>query len=575
MRTALFHFSGAKYFDPIIETSNMSNRKYIFICIISLISLSVSATDIETDSLIRIYDKLIETGNIHIRERQQRIDNLVNKLNRQQHSPNNKYILYQKIYEEYRPYISDSAIAYLNRCITTAEQLGDSNLVTDSKLKLSYLLASIGLYKESADILATIREADLPQSQLIEYYFCMEHAYGEMSYYSKEARLSNSYREISNKYKELQKKILPHNDDRYLSIIESDYRNIRDFKMSLKINDIRLKSFSENSREYALIAFLRSLTYKESGDELLQQKWLLKSAISDLRFGITDNASSWELANLMYKRGDIKHAHLYINYSVNNATIFNARLRFTQIAEVQSIINNAYLIDKAQQEKKLRRSLILISILTLLLLTSVIGIFFQNRRISNANAKTIKANDELNRLNWELSRIISEINNTNAELSESNQVKEEYIGHFLSLCSLYIDKMDAYRKTIRKKLLNNQQSEVMEDVKSSDFMDNELKEFYNNFDRSFLRLYPDFVHEFNNLLMDEEKIILKKDELLNTELRIFALIRLGIDNSAKIAELLHYSANTIYNYRAKIKNKSKVSRNDFENMVKKIGTFTR
>ena len=162
MRTALFHFSGAKYFDPIIETSNMSNRKYIFICIISLISLSVSATDIETDSLIRIYDKLIETGNIHIRERQQRIDNLVNKLNRQQHSPNNKYILYQKIYEEYRPYISDSAIAYLNRCITTAEQLGDSNLVTDSKLKLSYLLASIGLYKESADILATIREADLP-----------------------------------------------------------------------------------------------------------------------------------------------------------------------------------------------------------------------------------------------------------------------------------------------------------------------------------------------------------------------------------------------------------------------------
>ena len=135
--------------------------------------------------------------------------------------------------------------------------------------------------------------------------------------------------------------------------------------------------------------------------------------------------------------------------------------------------------------------------------------------------------------------------------------------------------MDAYRKTIRKKLLNGQQIEVIEEAKSSDFMDNELKDFYRNFDRSFLQLYPDFVHEFNNLLLDEEKILLKKDELLNTELRIFALIRLGIDNSAKIAELLHYSANTIYNYRAKIKNKARISRNDFETRVKKIGTFTK
>lgn len=116
---------------------------------------------------------------------------------------------------------------------------------------------------------------------------------------------------------------------------------------------------------------------------------------------------------------------------------------------------------------------------------------------------------------------------------------------------------------------------MITDAKSPDFIENELKEFYDNFDRSFLRLYPDFVNEFNDLLMDDEKIVMKKDELLNTELRIFALIRLGIDNSAKIADLLHYSANTIYNYRAKIKNRAKVSRNDFESMVKKIGTFTK
>ena len=536
---------------------------------------SVSGMEYETDSLLRIFDDLLQTYEVQINERQQRIDELKNKSDRESQSVSELYNLNQQFYNEYRPYISDSAIYYQKKNILLAQETGNLNLIFNSKLQLAYFLASIGLYKESVDMLDEIKETDLPPDLLIDYYKCMMHTYGELSFYSKENELSNKYRQTANKYKDLLISILSPNEDSYLDILESDYRNVRDFTMALKMNDERLKSAPQNTQKYALIAFLRSLTYKESGDVQMQQYWLLKSAIADLQLGITDNASSWELANIRYKMSDIKRAHQYINYSVNNSTIFNARLRFTQIAEVQSIINKAYLTNKAQQEKKMRILLIFISLLTLLLLTSVIGIFLQNRKISKANAETIKANNELNRLNWELNRINDEIKNTNADLSESNQVKEEYIGHFLSLCSLYIDKMDIYRKSVRKKLLNGQQNDVIEDIKSSEFMDNELMEFYKNFDQSFLRLYPDFVYEFNNLLLDEEKIGLKKDELLNTELRIFALIRLGIDNSAKIAELLHYSANTIYNYRAKIKNKAKVSRNDFENRVKKIGTFTK
>lgn len=536
---------------------------------------SVSGMEYETDSLLRIFDDLLQTYEVQINERQQRIDELKNKSDRESQSVSELYNLNQQFYNEYRPYISDSAIYYQKKNILLAQETGNLNLIFNSKLQLAYFLASIGLYKESVDMLDEIKETVLPPDLLIDYYKCMMHTYGELSFYSKENELSNRYRQTANKYKDLLISILSPNEDSYLDILESDYRNVRDFTMALKMNDERLKSAPQNTQKYALIAFLRSLTYKESGDVQMQQYWLLKSAIADLQLGITDNASSWELANIRYKMSDIKRAHQYINYSVNNSTIFNARLRFTQIAEVQSIINKAYLTNKAQQEKKMRILLIFISLLTLLLLTSVIGIFLQNRKISKANAETIKANNELNRLNWELNRINDEIKNTNADLSESNQVKEEYIGHFLSLCSLYIDKMDIYRKSVRKKLLNGQQNDVIEDIKSSEFMDNELMEFYKNFDQSFLRLYPDFVYEFNNLLLDEEKIGLKKDELLNTELRIFALIRLGIDNSAKIAELLHYSANTIYNYRAKIKNKAKVSRNDFESRVKKIGTFTK
>lgn len=550
--------------------------KQLISLILFFVNFTITIAENHTnDSLILVYDQLLENYETQINKRQQRIDSLERISVKKNLSLIEQYNHNLQLYKEFRPYISDSAIYYQKKSISLAEKIGDKNLLSDSKLQLSFFLASIGLYKESVDILNEIQEADLTPSLLIDYYNGMRHTYGELSFYGKDADLSNRYRQVSNTYTDKLRNMLQKEDDNLLDIRESDYRNNRDFKMSLEINDLRLNSTTENSQKYALLAFLRSLTYKESGDIHSQQKWLLKSAIADLKLGITDNASSWELANIMFKMGDIIRAHRYINYSVNNSNIFNARLRFTQIAEVQSIINNAYMIDKAEQEKKLRTLLIFISILSFLLLASVVSILLQNRRISKANARTLKANDELNRLNWELNRINDEISNTNAELSESNQVKEEYIGHFLSLCSLYIDKMDAYRKTIRKKLLNGQQIEVIEEAKSSDFMDNELKDFYRNFDRSFLQLYPDFVHEFNNLLLDEEKILLKKDELLNTELRIFALIRLGIDNSAKIAELLHYSANTIYNYRAKIKNKARISRNDFETRVKKIGTFTK
>lgn len=547
----------------------------LILILIMMASAPVRAAKNDANSLLKVYDDLLVNPEIQFAKRQHRIDSLKLESEKASVTPLQKNTYLLQIFKEYRPYISDSAIFYLKKSITLATELKDIKLLSDSKLQLAYLMASIGLYKESVDILDEINESDLPSESLFNYYQCMIHTYGELSFYSKETELSQKYRQISNQYKDMLKSKLNKSDDAYLDILESEYRNNRDFAMALKINDLRLESLSEQSQQYALISFLRSLTYKESGDLKSQQIWLLKSAIADVKLGIADNASSWELANLMFREGDIKRAHLYINYSVNNSNIFKARLRFSQIAEVQSIINNAYLIDKAHQEKQLRTLLIFISLLTLLLLLSVVGIFLQNRRISKANLQTNKVNEELKRLNWELNRINNEINNTNAELSESNQVKEEYIGHFLSLCSLYIDKMDRYRKNVRKKLVNGQQNEIMEDAKSTNFMDNELKEFYENFDRSFLRLYPDFVIEFNNLLMDDEKILPKKDELLNTELRIFALIRLGIDNSAKIAELLHYSANTIYNYRAKIKNKAKVSRNDFENRVKKIGTFTK
>jgi hypothetical protein len=166
-----------------------------------------------------------------------------------------------------------------------------------------------------------------------------------------------------------------------------------------------------------------------------------------------------------------------------------------------------------------------------------------------------------------------QLSETNTDLSEANHIKEKYIGYFLGLCSTYIDKLDDYRKMVSKKLSGGQTAELGRLTRASDLKETELEELFSNFDKMFLHIYPDFVDEFNNLLMDDEKIIPKKGEL-NTELRIYALIRLGVEDSSMIAKFLGYSVNTIYNYRAKVKNKTKISRDNFETTVRRIGTYS-
>jgi hypothetical protein len=192
------------------------------------------------------------------------------------------------------------------------------------------------------------------------------------------------------------------------------------------------------------------------------------------------------------------------------------------------------------------------------------------KKLSAARNNLQVANNQLKELNGELQQMNVCLQTANLELSDSNRIKEEYIGRFIKLCSTYINKSDAYRRMVNKKITTGQIAELLKTTHSQDTFDEELKELYTNFDAAFLHLFPDFVNKFNELLQKNDPIILKKGELLNTELRIFALIRLGIDDSSQIAEFLHYSVNTIYNYRAKVKNRAGVLRDDFERLVKAI-----
>ncbi len=298
----------------------------------------------------------------------------------------------------------------------------------------------------------------------------------------------------------------------------------------------------ENTHEYAFYAYELSEKARANRQNDLRKEWLIRSALADVRCGITDNASSWMLAEMIYDdgNGDLDRAYRYVQYSMENAAIFNGRLRFMQINKVSKIIGQAHEQQQQQAAQRLHISMGLILLVLVCTIILAIIVIRQNRRLHSLNKR------------------MYHINNT---LHESNNIKERYI-------SLYLE---AYADNLRRM---SKMAPKVSGQTPTQFLEAEMPAFYQQFDTSFLSIYPDFVEEFNALLQPEERIVPGKDGALNTELRIFALIRLGINSSTRIATLLCYSANTIYNYRARIKNHAIGDRDGFEECVKRIGTFT-
>ncbi|MDR2293498.1 MAG: DUF6377 domain-containing protein, partial [Prevotellaceae bacterium] len=243
-----------------------------------------------------------------------------------------------------------------------------------------------------------------------------------------------------------------------------------------------------------------------------------------------------------------------------------------ELSSIYSVINNAYLNKEAKQKDELQLYLLLISILSFFLAVAVLYVYKQMRKMSKMQKKLYVTNQKLTDLNQIISHSNNQLSKVNTQLEESNRIKEEYITQFFDLCSTYINKLENYRKMLNRKAINRQHEELFNLLKSTTLVDDELKQLYETFDIIFLNLYPTFIEDFYSLISNEEQTIPKQGKMLNTELRIFALIRLGITDSIKIAGFLRYSVSTIYNYRTKMRNKSIVSRDKFEEMVMKIGS---
>lgn len=526
----------------------------ILLIIILLFCTNIVYTANELDSLITTLEEVMNKREIYDQQKENRIKSLI-KISNRIKNLEEVYKISNEIYNEYQYYNFDQALHNIEKNIKIAEKLNRNFYVNQVKLKLGLLLVNTGRYKESIDALNEIDRNTLPELLLNDYFNAYNEGYSGLVYNTVVNSRKSNYTQLYLTYRDSLYSRLNEDSEAALRIKEKEFRDNRNLKMALQINDERLSKVNDGSRLFSLITFERSLLYELEGNVLEQKKYLIVSAMSDIKASVKDNASLGTLAKILFTEGDIDRAHRYINFSYDDAEFYNSKLRFVNIANSMPLITQAYEEKTAKQKERLQRSLVFISILTVFLFIAVYYIYKQVRKVSLARNELKIANEDLKKLY--------------KELSEVDKVKEHYIGTFLNLYSEYISKLDVYRKLVSKYVNANQMNSLLKLSKSKQLIDEELEIFNKNFDDSFLHIYPNFVDSVNKLLQDGKHIHIEDTSKLNTELRILALIKLGILSSSKIAKILRYSVNTIYNYRAAIKNMAK-DKASFEEMVKAI-----
>ncbi len=544
-------------------------RKLIFF--LFLLSTFTVAARQPIDSLLLELDKTLAGSTRYEEEKLRRI-NLIKEGLQKGMPQEEEYRINRQLYQEYEAYICDSARHYINRNMAIATRLGNKEWLDEAKLCKAHILSTSGLYAEGIKLLESIDKTHLPERLLPDYYTAFENIYLYLAEYAQDDEYMGEYLQKMKTYRDSVLLVVPEGSYQYVLVKGPLLVDMHQLKEAEAILKSALEKATPDTRSYAILTSILAFAYQYDNEPELRREYLIRSAIADIRAVVKENNSLRALAELLYEEGQLERADGYMKRSMGDANFYNARLRNVQASRMLPVIDRAYQLEKEKQRQRLQISLIVISVLSVFLIGAVFYVIRQVKKVARARREVVEANKELHKLNAELIEANRRQLLTNNSLTEANQIKEEYIGRFLGQCSAYIDKLEGYRRMLNKKAASGKVEELYKTLKSSQFIEEELKEFYLNFDNSFLSLYPDFVECFNRLLPEEERMVPRQGERLTTELRIFALIRLGITDSAKIAGFLRYSITTIYTYRSKLKNKS-LHRDNFEEQVMKIGTF--
>ena len=543
----------------------------IFLCLCTICMCRLHAADSSrADSLLLKLDQAIKERPIYMEQKELKLAELKRQLHRQI-PDEERFAILGTLLDEYRSFNTDSALHMAEEREQIAIRLGNREYIDNARMNKADVLGMTGMYKEVMDLMRNIHIDRLSVDIHPYYYHIYRTVYGLMADYAVTAYEKKLYTELTDKYRD---SLLLVNKDNLLihTLIQSDQYNVRnEYDKAIRLLTDYLALQKDYEHDVAICAYTLSESYRLKGDKEKEKEYLIVSAMADMKTAVREYISLRKLAVLLYQEGDIERAYSYVKICMEDAAACNARLRKLEILEIFPIINDAYQQKTEKQQEQMKWALVSISLLSLFLLLAIFYVYKQMKKVAAARREVIDANKRLKELNDELHLSNAQLKEANHSIAENSYLKEEYIGRYMDQCSVYLEKMDNYRRSLGKIAATGNVEELYKNIKSSKFIEGELKEFYTNFDNTFLQLFPTFVEDFNALLADDEQISLKAGERMNTELRIFALIRLGITDSEKIAQFLRYSVTTIYNYRTKVRNKAAGDRDLLEQEVMTIG----
>ena len=517
-------------------------------------------------SLLELLDETLEMKETYQGYFKKRIAVLEDVL-AEQVDPEQIYNIRKRKAQTYRTHSFDSTMACLLANSILAGKMGDQFKILETDFMIVEACTMAGYHVEAGDILGKYRQEDIPDQMLKAYYDAAHCYYGETMAYTTSDDVYAEKGAKRDSLRNILMEMIPEKTLEWYDLKREEAESVQDIVEAREYAFNMMECTEVNTPEYARSCYFYANTF----DDSKREEWLIRSAIADIMCATNDYASLNEVSHILFERGDIDRAFRYLaDHCMADALAYNGKLRAWQISQFFPEIERAYQ-EKHQHQTRMMVMMIVVAIVLLAMLLLLLLFIFKRQQILDSMRKKLQESymqiDEHNR---DLTAINNRLLALNSQMQEADKVKQEYIALFLGILSENISKTRQYRHHVLKAIRQGNTKSLEQEIELLPSMDDDIQEFYKMFDETFVNLYPDFVDKFNELLVDGAAIVPKGDDILTPELRIFALIKLGISDSSKIASLLHYSANTIYNYRAKIKNKARGSRSEFEEAVRNI-----
>lgn len=552
---------------------NFARNMYRCLTILLLAVLSLTGQAQNPHSLKDIcqcVDEEMKRWPDYLAKRQASIDSLKVLLYQKNDTAIIQYGLCAALVDEYCSFQNDSALYYCKMLGEIAPWTKEQALVENAKMKMTRQAVKSGMYEAAMNYLAAVDTTALDTEGMTEYWRVRHFAYVEMAAYCYIWDKRTEYLEEERRCRDHLFRLLPENSAEWLMYKAYDALLANRFQEAETLSDKCLAAMPRYCMLYCNATFHRRFICESLGQYDEAAYWQAECAISELRQGMTDQIGLWSLASKIGEK-DLDRSYSYIRFSWDAISQFGVNARSWQIAPVLSTIEHQYQAERERLHRIISDGVIILVILLLLLAAALYYVNRQRKRLDIAHQQLQESNDLLQESNGQLATANSQLLTLNSQLADASRAKEEYIVQLLAYNSDFIDQKEEQRRTESKMLRNGKMKELTRLLNSADKSNKELIALFARFDEIFLGLYPTFVEDFNALLREEYQIKPSKPGQMNTPLRIFALMRLGIENTADVARILHCSPQTIYNYRNNLRNAYLHDREKFEEAVRSIG----